>query len=141
VSVTSWVEQKKQLQEKYGPRKNYGETHCENCRYIIAKIKRALTRNQLSSLIIAVRHLHNNPEQVPVIVNQLNALISHRHLFLQWLPDNHGEPAALLLRNSSIGLLIKTEPDFRPEGMMLIPVESGCISSLTPEAALSALSL
>ncbi len=129
--------EKNSTSRKIWPRKHNGE----NCRHIIAKIKRALTQNQLSGITTAVRHLHNNREQIPSVVNQLNALIGHRHLLFRWLPDDHGEPAALLLRNASIGLLVKTDPNSAPDGMMLTPVETGAIASLTPEAALSALLL
>jgi hypothetical protein len=141
VSITSWIEKKEQLQEKYGARQYNGQKHNGSHRHIIARIKRALTQNKLSNIKTAVCHLHNNLDYVPEVVNRLNALIGHRSLSFQWLPGDHSQSSALLIRNESIGLLVKTDPDSTPKGMMITPNKPAPFCSVTPETALSALSL
>ncbi len=136
VNITSLAEKKEQLHEKYGARKYKGEH-----RRIIACIKRALTQNRLAGIQAAKCHLHNNPDQAAAVVTQLNVLIGHRALLFQWLPANCHESGKLLIRNESIGLLIKTDPDSAPKGMKITPNEPAPFCSLTAEAALSALSL
>ncbi len=127
---TAWIERKEQLAEKYG----------ERFRHVIGTIKRGLAHDKLSSINSATKHLHDNPDSAAVVVARLNSLVSQSALSFRWYPAHHNEPGKLLIRNRSVGLLIKTAPDSLPEGIMMNPENGAPYCPLAPEAALSLLS-
>ena len=135
MNIGSWIERKKQQQQKYDARNYRAEYH-----YAVACIKRAFRQNRLASIKLAAHHLHNNQQQISAVIRQLNVLMRDRCLIFQWLPNTQEQPASLWIRNKSIGLLIKTDAEFTAEGMMLTPKRPTAFCSLSPEVAFSALS-
>jgi hypothetical protein len=130
VERTDWIDQKEQLTEKYG----------ERFRHVITNIKNGLAQDQLSNINIATKHLHDNPGTAAAVVARLNNLVRQSPLSFRWYPAHHNQSGKLLIRNQSVGLVIKTEPNSTPEGIMLNPENGAPYCPLAPETALSVLS-
>ena len=131
VNTATWTNKKQELDEKYG-----GEL-----RPIIAGIKRGLTQNRLAAIQIAAQNLYSAPEKAPATIAYLNNLSGCGALKFRWFPAHKGQSAKLLIRNGSIGLLVKTDPDSSAEAMIISEQKEMPFCTLEPEKALSALSL
>jgi hypothetical protein len=126
----SWIDERQQRSDKHG-----GEF-----RRVISRIKRGLAQDRLSSIKVATHHLHDHPGAAPKVVARLNNLARHSSLSFRWFPGDHNESGKLLIRNQSVGLVIKTAPDSASEAIMMTPEKETPFCSLEPEAALSLLS-
>jgi hypothetical protein len=131
VNTISLSERKRHLNEKYG----------ESYRHIIGSIKRGLVRDKLSSIKSASRHLHNNPKNAAQIVARLNTIAGTSNLCFRWYPGTVNESSKLLIRNQSVGLVVKSEPGSAAEAIMMTPEHEAQFCLIDPDIALAQLSL
>lgn len=110
-------------------------------RQMIASIKCALAKDELSQLQATVCDLQENPELIPELVSKLNAAAEHLSLWFRWIPKSRHQSGRLVIRNKNIGLVI----DSRTQSSSVDVVVPDCVQrqpavAVDPDAALSMLS-
>jgi hypothetical protein len=131
VDNIAWASRKHQLEEKYGA----------GCHQIISAIKRGLAKGRLASIKAAMRTLQAEPGKAPVVVAHLNNSIGRGgSLSFRWFPSQNNQSGKLLIRNESVGLIVKSAPNLAPEALMITADTTMPVCSLAPEIALSRLS-
>ena len=131
MNITAWTNKKQELAEKHG-----GEL-----RHIVSGIKRGLSQSRLTAIQSAAYNLYSHPNKAPVIIAYLNNLVGNASLKFHWFPGRHQGDGKLLIRNESIGLLVKTAPGSKVQAMIISQSENTPFADLDPEKALAALSL
>jgi hypothetical protein len=135
VRIRSWTEVKDNPQENYAVCKSKG-AH----RKIIAALTQGLKQNDLSCMRVAAYDLHQNPDAAARVVRHFKAKLAYRLLSFRWFPDNRSQCGKFLIRDQSIGLVIKSAPGFILEGIKMTPGDRASFCSIAPKDALSHLS-
>jgi len=135
VRIRSWSEAKDKAQENYAICKSKG-AH----RKIIAALAQGLKQNDLSWIRVAACDLHQNPDAAARVVRHFKAKFAYRLLSFRWFPGNRSQCGKFLIRNQSIGLVMKSAPGSILQGIIMMLGEPTSFCSIAPKDALSHLS-
>ncbi len=129
----SLIHKKQQIQEKCRLQ------HTTECHSIIASIKRSLARKRLSSIRAAAYNLQTQPTKVASVIAHLNNSIGYNCLLYRWFPGDTNKWGKLLIRNQSVGLIVRAKLDSAAEGIKMTADRKVPLASIAPELALSIL--